>query len=181
MRVLNELSTLPSITGLDTKENTVELTSLLVPGRYALVWWHPQALSPIVCKTCQGSRHGLVSEPIKLLQGIYDAGCEIIGLTYESPQRTKRYLQDIGIEYPIISADEKAAQRHTAAKGEGEQWISIPRRIAFLIDDTQKIINRYDVHEPVTFLRTVIGDVKSGPPASKWEPAAKRKKFFGIF
>ena len=111
---------------------------------------------------------------------IYDRGCNVVGLTYESPERTSRYLQDIGLEYPVLSVGREAARSHGAAKAPGEEWESIPRRIAFLVDDEARVINRYTVHEPVSFLRVVRDDVRNGPPQSQWDKP-RRKKFLGLF
>lgn len=148
-----------------------KLSDLTHDGRYVLVWWHPQALSPLACRSCAGAAG---AEPINLITEIYAAGCDIVGLTYDRPERVQRYLSDIGIEYPILSVTEDAARAHGVAKVESEAWQSIPHRIAFLADAHLQVINRYEVHDPTVFLRSVRNSVKSGPPESMWEPPAKK-------
>lgn len=160
-----ELDTLPDLSG--------RLSSFYRPGRFTLVWWHPQALSPLACRSCGGTK----PEPIRLLMEIYEAGCDVVGLTYEGPERVATYLQDIGIEYPILSVTREDAREHGVAKVEGEEWEAIPHRVAFLVDEHGKVINRYDVHDVNVFLRTVRNNVTSGPPPSKWEPARKKPWF----
>lgn len=156
---------LPNVKAVDG----TDLCARLRAGRYALVWWHPQALTPAACKTCGGA----IQEPVQLLMDIHAAGCDIVGLTYDRPERVMRYQQDIGLEYPILSVDEDAARAHGVAKVPGEPWPSIPHRIAFLVDEHGQIINRYEVHDVNAFLRTVLGDVKAGPPESEWKPVKK--------
>lgn len=160
--------TIPDLTGLAVDGSEVSLSDYFKPGRYTLLWWHPQTLTPAACKTCSGG-----AEPITLLQAIYQAGCDVVGLTYESPERMARYLYDIGLEYPILSVTETAAREHRAAKASGEPWASVPHRIAYLVGEDGQIINRYQVHDPTVFLRQVRDDVKNGPPSSKWEPPKK--------
>jgi peroxiredoxin len=169
------ISMLPSVEGVDTKQERRDLYTLFKPGRYALVWWHPQVLSPSSCKTCGG-----YAEPIKLLREIHQTGCEVIGLTYESPDAMADYLNAIGVVYPVLSVGKNEARQHGVAKAQGEPWGSIPHRVAFLVDEHGQIINRYEVSDATMFLRTVRDDVKSGPPSSKWTPVKKRKKFLGI-
>lgn len=171
------MSKLVNISGRNANGEDEELFDLIKEDRYALVWWHPQTLSPAACRTCGDARN---VEPIKLLEEIYAGGCDVIGLSYEAPERLKKYLYDIGLVYPVLSVDKESAQLHGAAKSDHEQWQSIPRRIAFLVNDECEIINRYEVNDAVAFLRTVRDDVKAGPPTSKWEQS-KRKKFLGIF
>ena len=163
--------------GTDTEGVERALYEFCEEGRLTLYWWHPQFLSPASCKTCNNKT---ISEPVKLISEIYESGCNIVGLTYESPERMKQYLYDIGIEYPILTVTPNDAKEHGAAKASGEPWESIPRRIAYLVNESEEIINRYEVNDSISFLRSVRDDVKNGPPASMW-PEPKRKKFLGIF
>lgn len=162
-------TTIPNVAGFTPQDESHDLHRYFKEGRYALVWWHPQVLAPAACKTCGG-----VAEPLQLLMAIHAGGCDVIGLTYETPDRMRRYLQDIGVEYPILSVTEDAARAHGVAKVEGEPWQSLPHRVAFLVDEHGQVINRYDVHDATVFLRTVRDDVKAGPPPSKWEPPKRR-------
>ena len=163
MRVV-EMRTLPDVTGVDALGRDASLSEHFKEGRYLLAWWHPQALSPLACKTCQGG-----AEPIQTLIQIHEAGCDVVGLSYESPERLAGYLREIGLEYPLISVDRDAARLHGVAKAPGEPWESIPSRVAFLTNSQGDIINRYEVHDPNVFLRSVLADVKAGPPASQWK------------
>lgn len=157
------------VAGLTAVGERASLSDFINPGRYALVWWHPQALSPLSCRQCGGA----TPEPIKLLMDIHAAGCDVLGLSYESPDRIAAYLQDIGVEYPVLSVTREDARQHGVAKVEGEAWAAIPHCVAFLVDERRQIINRYGVHDVNVFLRTVLSDVKAGPPPSRWEPVKK--------
>jgi peroxiredoxin len=162
---------LVDIEGVLSTEEPASLSSYLKPEQYTLVWWHPQALSPLACRTCSGP-----AEPVKLLEQIHAGGCNIVGFTYEKPKDIERYQNDIGIIYPILSVTEKEAREHGVAKVKGETWQNIPHRIAFLVDGTGKIINRYEVNDATVFLRNVLNDITAGPPQSKWE-SKKPKRF----
>lgn len=168
---------LPDVSGSTTNELDSHLYDMLSSGRYALVWWHPQVLPVADCKTCTKE----LTMPVRLIQEIYESGCDIIGLTYENPDRMARYLNDIGIIYPTLSVSVDEAKKHGVAKSPGEPWESIPHQVGFLINDQGHVINRYEVKEPTVFLRTVLGDVKAGPPPSKWEPAPKRGFWSRLF
>jgi peroxiredoxin Q/BCP len=169
MQVRDDSGVLADVSGSTPTGEHRSLSDYLAEGRYTLVWWHPQALSPVLCKTCSGG----TPEPVALMSEIHAAGCDVLGLSYESPERVRRYLQEIGLEYPVLSVSEEAAFLHGTAKVTGEQWPSIPHRVAFLVDGHGQVINRYEVHDPTVFLRTVRDDVKAGPPTSQWEPVKR--------
>ena len=175
MRIAESPTRLPDVTGLESSGAQASLVSYLRPERYALVWWHPQVLTPASCRTC-----GASSEPVALMTEIYESGCDVIGLTLEPHADVERYLYDIGLEYPVLSVSEEAARAHGVAKVPGEPWPGIPHRVAYLVDEHGQVINRYEVGDPIAFLRSVRDDVKAGPPPSKWTPVKKRKKFLGI-
>lgn len=169
---------LENISGVDTSGGARTLDEFLKPGRYTLVWWHPQALSPASCRSCSGAS----AEPLNLLQAIHEGGCDVLGLTYESPERVNQYLRGIGLIYPVLSVTENEAEAHGVAKSEGEPWPSIPHRVAYLVDEHGQIINTYEVNDPVSFLRLVRDDVSNGPPESKWvAPVRKRGLFAKVF
>lgn len=154
-----------------TQQGVRRLSDLRKPGRYMLVWWTPEALTAASCRTCSSSKGP--TEPIRLMTEIYDAGCDIVGVTCLSPDRAHGYLQTIGLIYPMLSVTPDDARKHGVAKVEGEPWPSQPHRVAFLVSDQGDVINRYQVHDPVHFLRLVRDDVQAGPPTSKWEEPVK--------
>ena len=158
-----DIVALEDVQGVLTTGEKRKLSSYFSQDRYTLVWWHPQTLSPLACKTCGGT-----AEPIKILEQIHAGGCDIVGLTYEKPANIERYQNDIGIVYPILSVTEAEARSHGVAKVKGETWQSIPRRVAFLVNGTGQVINRYAVNDATVFLRTVLNDITAGPPSSKW-------------
>jgi hypothetical protein len=170
MRVMEFPSVLPDVTGRDLDGQVGSLSGHYRPGRYTLAWWHPQVLSPLACRTCGG---GATAEPVRLLMSIYEAGCDVVGLSFGDPVELSRYLNEIGIEYPKLSVTPDEGRRHGVTKVAGEEWESLPRRVAFLVGEDGAVINRYEVHDPKHFLRTVLGDVKAGPPTSQWEPPKK--------
>lgn len=170
MKLRDEM-TLADATGTTPSGESRRLYDHLNQGRYLLVWWHPQALAPAACRTC-ASKNG-IAEPVRLLMEIHAAGCDVVGLDYAAPDALARYLVDIGLEYPMLSVTREDAREHGVAKVEGEEWETIPHRMAFLVDEHAQVINRYEVHEPEIFLRSVLADVKAGPPPSLWEPEKK--------
>lgn len=169
------LSKIPAISGLSSNGSTTRLYDLILSERYVLIWWHPQILTPASCRSCSG-----IGEPVRLMEELHRFGCDIIGLSYADSDSLLQYQQDIGVVYPMLSVEESEAREFGVAKVSGEPWPGIPHRIAFLADEHGQVINRYEIHDPEVFLRSVLSDVKAGPPPSKWE-APKRKKFLGIF
>lgn len=161
---------LPDLNGLNAEGGHQSLWGLVRPERYLLAWWHPQVLTPAACKTCGGG----ALEPLELIQSIYAAGCDLVGLSYDPPERTQRYLDSIGLIYPILSVERADSREHGVLKGEDEPWHTVPRQVAFLINDQHEVINRYEVHDPAVFLRVVHADVTSGPPPSMWTPVQKK-------
>jgi peroxiredoxin Q/BCP len=72
----------------------------------------------------------------------------VIGVSFDSVADQKKFAEDEGFPYPLLSDSDKAmGSAYDACRVEGEKYFEagIPRRISYLISPDGKIAKAYDV------------------------------------
>lgn len=72
----------------------------------------------------------------------------MLGVSFDSVADQKKFAEDEGFPYPLLSDPDKAMGRaYDACRVEGEKYFEagIPRRISYLIGPDGKIARAYDV------------------------------------
>jgi len=72
----------------------------------------------------------------------------VIGVSFDSVADQKKFAEDEGFPYPLLSDSDKVmGAAYDACRVEGEKYFEagIPRRISYLISPDGKIAKAYDV------------------------------------
>ena len=72
----------------------------------------------------------------------------ILGVSYDSVADQKKFADEEGFPYRLLSdADKSIAAAYDAARQKGEKYFEagIPRRVSYLIDPDGRIAGAYDV------------------------------------
>ncbi len=85
-----------------------------------------------------------------------ELGVRILGVSFDPPERNKRFAKEEGFPFPLLSdTDRTLATRVGAARSEDS---SMARRISYLIDGAGKVVRVYDDVDPATHARQVLDD-----------------------
>ena len=97
------------------------------------------------------------------------ANAVVLGLSFDSVAEQKKFAEDEGFPYRLLSDPDKAVgQAYDAVRVEGEKYFEagIPRRISYLIDPQGQIHKAYDIEAEGLDLgehaTKVLEDIKAG-------------------
>lgn len=121
-------------------------------GRWAFVWWYPKASTPR-CKTCgQAAQQNLYQ---------FEAyGCSVLGVSYDSPVRNRRFAGESGFTFPLLTATPELAEAWGCRRGPDEAWQSLPRRRSFLVDPEGVVAREYVAVDVATHVDEVLSDLR---------------------
>jgi peroxiredoxin Q/BCP len=109
----------------DQNGDLVALESLR--GRWALLWWYPKAGTP-----------GCTVEGRELSNRISDfaqAGCSVIGLSFDTVSENKTWADSEGFEFRLLSdVDHHVGRAYEVEREHDDQYAAFPLRVSYLVD-----------------------------------------------
>lgn len=130
----------------------VPITLSTFRGKWVLLWWYPKALTP-GCTSCgqQFQRH--ISE-------FADFNCQILGISFDAPEKNLEFAQKHRFVYPLLSADFDLGRTYETKRPDGQDWADLPLRISYLIDPEGTIVKAYKVLDPSQHVEKVLADLQ---------------------
>lgn len=117
-------------------------------GTRYLLWFYPAAMTP-----------GCTAEG----QGLRDAheqfaaqGVEIFGISFDEPEKNKRFVKAHGFPYRLLTADADLAMKVGAASSPEQTYA---RRISYLVGEDGRVLRAYDDVTPSSHAEQVLTDV----------------------
>jgi len=88
------------------------------------------------------------------------AGVEVIGISYDTPEDNKRFAEDHGFEFPVLSdVAEETSESYETRRADDDKWSGIPFRSSYLIDPEGRIYKAYMVKDVRTHPQEVLDDI----------------------
>lgn len=149
--MLIEGSTAPEFTVEDHRHEVLSLRDQR--GKWVLLWWYPKALTP-GCTSCGQKFQAHVAE-------FHDLNCQILGVSYDSPEKNHEFASRHRFIYPLLTADYALAETYGAKRPDDDEWYDVPLRVSYLIDPDGIIRKAYKVLDPSTHPEQVLADLRA--------------------
>jgi peroxiredoxin Q/BCP len=96
-------------------------------GRWALLWWYPKAGTP----GCTVEGRELSSR----MHDFADAGCSVIGLSFDTVRDNKAWAESQGFEFRLLSdEDHRVGREYEVEREPDDQYAAFPLRVSYLLD-----------------------------------------------
>lgn len=143
----------PEFTLSDQNGDEVSLAALR--GRWVTLWFYPKAATPGCTREGQCFRD--------LSADFAEAGVEILGISFDTPEDNKSFATAEGFGYRLLSDPSKTAgEAYEAIRGPDEPFTGFPRRLTYVINPDGRIAAAYDVGQDIeSHPSTVLGDIKA--------------------
>jgi thioredoxin-dependent peroxiredoxin len=146
--VLERGTAAPAFDLPDQDGEMVSLDSLR--GRWALLWWYPKAGTP-----------GCTVEGRELSGRIDDfaaAGCDVIGLSFDTVHDNKAWAENQGFEFRLLSdKDHRVGQLYEVEREPDDQYAAFPLRVSYLVDPEGIIRKTFAVTGVADHAEAVLG------------------------
>ena len=120
-------------------------------GKWFVMWWYPKALTP-GCTSC-GTAF------TKSIAAFED--CEIVGVSYDSPEKNYKFAERFNFAFPLLTADTKMSMRYGTYRKPEDPWFGVPRRISYLVNPKGIVEKSYKVLDPSRHPAQVLADLKT--------------------
>ena len=102
------------------------VTSTSLEGRWALLWWYPKAGTP----GCTVEGQELRDHAARFAA----LGCDIVGLSFDTPEENKAWAKEQEFEFPLLSDVDHAVGRLFEVEREADdQYADFPLRVSYLV------------------------------------------------
>jgi peroxiredoxin Q/BCP len=130
------------------------VSSTVLAGHWALLWWYPRAGSP-GC-TIEGQELRDRAEQFRA------AGCLILGLSFDTPDENRAWAEEQGFEFPLLSdVDHTVGRLFGVERAPDDQYAAFPLRVSYLVDPAGVVRRTYAVagvqDHAVSVLSTLTG------------------------
>lgn len=89
-----------------------------------------------------------------------DAGCDILGISFDTPEDNRAFKQEHDFPFPLLSDSTKEVGRaYQAVRDPDDKFADYPLRISYLIDPDGKIVRNYAVSDPGGHAAVVLADL----------------------
>lgn len=90
-----------------------------------------------------------------------ELGTVILGASFDSIEENRKFAQEQGFKYQLLSDSEKeVGPLYQVMREPGDKFESLPKRISYLIDPEGIIQVAYEVSDPQSHAQQVIEDLK---------------------
>jgi peroxiredoxin Q/BCP len=93
-------------------------------------------------------------------QDFEDAGCTILGISFDEPADNKAFRDEHGFPYALLSdPDKTVGTAYDVLRDPSDQYANFPNRISYLIDPEGTIAVSYEVTDPAGHAAEVLADL----------------------
>lgn len=93
-------------------------------------------------------------------QQFTDAGCDILGISFDTPEDNRAFKQEHDFPFPLLSdPSREVGGLYQAIRDPDDKFADFPLRISYLIDPDGGIVRNYEVSDPGGHAAVVLVDL----------------------
>jgi peroxiredoxin Q/BCP len=91
-------------------------------------------------------------------QELQDLGVEVVGVSYDSPEKNRGFAEAQGLPFRLLSDTDRVLAR---SLGAGRALLPVPKRISYLVGPDGRILKTYANVSPKRHAEEVIADYRA--------------------